>query len=900
MKENIHITRNNTLTGEFSPKGLVVPKYIGQQFIDTLNDRIYTAKGLDADSWIEASGGSSDINLEPTINDVFVTSNGVKKFECNNNFIDNIHIEGKTLVNLASHNKGIYSLIEASGNIWTNNEEGLGTYTEKDGIISYTSGTEAWTDFGSLIPVKEGSKIRFITNILESGEAQINCVAAFFKDIPKFNESNANEQKRIEVQKIELTGDLELQDHQFTVPAEAKYALFTLAFSNANTTYEFRYMLLENNEDEYVGFFNGVRSVGQDTGINLLTKNNSFNDFTFTGDLFEYGTINASLIPCPLEEALSDSKKRFRLKDSLPVEQNTSYTVFVDNKDMDIAVWYIKDGILVKDSGWLEKNLALIDTLDCDSIRFVVRPKHNNIIANKDEIFKRNTIIFGKTKDILNTFDTATINTTLRGLPNGVKDSIFKEKDKYYKIERLKEVVFSGEQNISYFNDTVMEDFVQVNLYVPEKTTRRNFNSLVSDFSSSFGNMTDRDNILLDIDSGEVVALRIAKNKLNEVSEAGVIEYLKTNPVTVVYELENFKVIELPNIKLETFANETEFFVDCGQVLTEASFEVTTSFANDINSIREEVNTLSDQNAKLSNKVDEVLKDLKAQNIMKTENVLHFEDLSISRNLDDITYNLTTQVAKANSLKNLPFNENGGGGLLEVVQVFKKNLVIGTLSHTIQRYTNTSTGMTYIRQYNFDSKLWTPWAMIYDSNNKYSHGSMVGIPATFYDNCATDLDTIKENMTTWTWTKAALVNLPPGENGGAGFFRCISAYKKSGSQCHAVQEFLNTTTNRRYCRTYNVDNAKWTAWEKPLRNADGTIPATHNADFDTITETGWHYITGPTNGPLGTAGAWFLEVITRSGGYTYQRAIRNLGGDDTLEKYERTMYNNTWTAWRSL
>lgn len=78
-----------------------------------------------------------------------------------------------------------------------------------------------------------------------------------------------------------------------------------------------------------------------------------------------------------------------------------------------------------------------------------------------------------------------------------------------------------------------------------------------------------------------------------------------------------------------------------------------------------------------------------------------------------------------------------------------------------------------------------------------------------------------------------------------------------------------------------------------LRPSDGT-------DLNTLTLTSEQYVAAPVNGPLGTTGAWYIEVKSMGSGYVYQRATRNSGGDNVLEKYERTLFNNTWTAWRSL
>ena len=115
---------------------------------------------------------------------------------------------------------------------------------------------------------------------------------------------------------------------------------------------------------------------------------------------------------------------------------------------------------------------------------------------------------------------------------------------------------------------------------------------------------------------------------------------------------------------------------------------------------------------------------------------------------------------------------------------------------------------------------------------------------------------------------------------------------------NAIQEIKNTSsTNKTNISSLQtkVDNGQ----NLKLTNNKGQIDITYGGDFNNLTNTGWHYVTNPTNSPV-SGGVWYLEVMSRDGGYIYQRATRNDNGNNNLPKYERTMYNNTWTAWREL
>ena len=187
----------------------------------------------------------------------------------------------------------------------------------------------------------------------------------------------------------------------------------------------------------------------------------------------------------------------------------------------------------------------------------------------------------------------------------------------------------------------------------------------------------------------------------------------------------------------------------------------------------------------------------------------------------------------------------------------------------------------------------------YNGTTKDSKGTNLhkSAPEYYFKNkTGCDLNTVFENVYTQTIGSQSLVNLPIGENGGYGIFECKVTYNGS-ALTHAVQKFYNTRFNIEYVRQYNFDQVKWTAWTVACGSC-----YINNMSFNDAIGDGHYYLTTCTDGPEGgTAGAWFLEVVTRRDGlYIYQRATKNVNTDEYLPKYERTYYNGTWTAWRYL
>lgn len=116
---------------------------------------------------------------------------------------------------------------------------------------------------------------------------------------------------------------------------------------------------------------------------------------------------------------------------------------------------------------------------------------------------------------------------------------------------------------------------------------------------------------------------------------------------------------------------------------------------------------------------------------------------------------------------------------------------------------------------------------------------------------------------------------------------------------------LNDINSPKYERL--MRNGVWEGWRTlagqnlKLTNNEGQIDVSSAGNFNNLVKTGWYYITSPTNSPLGNSGAWYLEVMSRDVGYVYQRATQNVNNlNDILPKYERHMYNNTWSSWREL
>lgn len=224
------------------------------------------------------TSSSSGINLTKTDNLSYNTTNGLCEFECEQEgYIDNVYMEGKTLVNLATGMKA-YALTESNGNLWNSNgSETDATCTYANGVYTFVSGTGANADFAKVIAVKPNTTYTFSVNVVETGGSYVQLKMGQFSAYPTFDLSNANAEIWLGITsttKVNIAGK---QKYTFTTSTDCKYALFTVQCENAETTFKFSdVMVLEGDYSNVeVPSFEGVNSIGQGDLIKIQNLNSN-------------------------------------------------------------------------------------------------------------------------------------------------------------------------------------------------------------------------------------------------------------------------------------------------------------------------------------------------------------------------------------------------------------------------------------------------------------------------------------------------------------------------------------------------------------------------------------------------------------------------------------------------
>lgn len=175
-------------------------------------------------------------------------------------------------------------------------------------------------------------------------------------------------------------------------------------------------------------------------------------------------------------------------------------------------------------------------------------------------------------------------------------DSIEKHADgKYYYHQRSGEVVLNGNKT---FNVSVTEsDYVRCHAslnHLGMSTPIKNTSILCDRFNKeSYSYLESRvcEGIGIKAD-GVDLGINILKSKLSTQDVQGFKQWLQANNATVVYQLAQEKVYECTNIDLITYANETNFIVESGVLSPKTTLKVHSNISNVVSLLQKKVSLL--------------------------------------------------------------------------------------------------------------------------------------------------------------------------------------------------------------------------------------------------------------------------------------------------------------------
>ena len=480
-------------------------------------------------------------NLNSGKTSSYFTTNGTKEFTCNNaGYVDNVVIEGETLVNLVRNNLSI-QIWHGDRYVIDLTECGYlkGTYT-----IFNLSNKKIYQDIGvagntstwlKSITIEPRQSITF--DIVE-GE-QISNVSGAFID----------------------------------------------GWENTDTSRtEFResIVILEGNHtDKPISYFEGLKSVGQGDNIEVLTYNKINNliedTFTYTKDMLINYT-NGEFRSVTGHYACDNYIKIEPSTDYMFVGINGNRAYYDENKQVVPPINNSYLQVLLDKTNGSKKNFSVEKSpSNARYIRITIHK--DNLVGGKAYLYKSSN------------YDHKQISTTLRSLSNGVKDTIEKRGSKYVKVQRCGEVVLDG--NVDVPNIYKPNSSLNYHRFLVSVEKTPNFGVVCCDrLGSVVDYEIEKDNILADKTySGFFITLH---NDKTGGTREGFKTWLQANPITVVYELATPQIIELPNFNPQTYKGDNTLIVNSGVIQCDASFDVCEGIRSELDVIKDKVSSLDD------------------------------------------------------------------------------------------------------------------------------------------------------------------------------------------------------------------------------------------------------------------------------------------------------------------
>ena len=194
-------------------------------------------------------------------------------------------------------------------------------------------------------------------------------------------------------------------------------------------------------------------------------------------------------------------------------------------------------------------------------------------------------------------------------------DSIEKHSDnKWYYHKRSGKVVLNGSETISLNANLTKEN----TMYFEVKNISNNELVLCDRFMKLSSGSHDEEGILGNKQYSNI-SIRILKSKLSTQDVEGFKQWLQANNVTVVYQLAQEEVYELAPLHLDSYANETLILCNSGAISPKMEFSITSH-------INELVKSQGDRISLLEEKMYKALKQVLAGDMYSLAELLYPED----------------------------------------------------------------------------------------------------------------------------------------------------------------------------------------------------------------------------------------------------------------------------------
>lgn len=502
-----------------------------QQDAEVIDARV-DFKGVAFDSLKERIDYTDKLLRNSTVSTVVTESDFTTVEATNNGYFEDVKLEGKTLVNLATQP--------------TNN----GSINNQYATISTVTNIKPSTEYTYIIRNNGSEMVKLYLNT--------NGGFDWFDLDVEANSTVIGKARTLPT----IDGDI------------------WLSLSEAETIEQnLQVVLLEGDHTQNPpSYFEGLKSVGEDTDEIVVS---SVNENLLDSNLLVYGVSNYS----NGDVEVSTTTKHIAYPKLIKVEPNTTYYSYGNLKVvtfLDANKKYIN---------WTNVSNKVTTPSNCCYVKI----RTLNELGGQLEEYKNNSYFSKQDKYIPYQSDKKRLlyyNTETQTWEKPILrewDSIEKHANgKYYYHQRSGEVVLNGSESIKCetLNDT---RFYNVKT-IPVGTFEEHVDVICDRYKGTNvkgGTSNNLDKCIYIATNGKIF---IKDNSITD--EVALKTWLQTNNVTVVYQLAQEKVYECTNIDLITYANETNFIVESGVITPKTTLKVHNNISNVVSLLQKKVSLL--------------------------------------------------------------------------------------------------------------------------------------------------------------------------------------------------------------------------------------------------------------------------------------------------------------------
>ena len=529
---------------------------------DSLKERIdYTDKLL-RDSTV------STVETESDFTTVEATSNG---------YFEDVKLEGRTLVNLWGNKSSDFSFSNQA------------TFNESTQCIEITSTANRFSNCftKNVTMFKPSTQYTLIVNVLEN---TFTTKSGFLK----VNSPDPNNDINISNATPTIIGGfIGIKKFQITTKDDLSSCSIGLRTyidnidSEVGAKLKFQIIILEGDHTQNPpSFFEGLKSVGQDIDEIVVKSVNGYGNL-FDGEL-EVGSYDE-------KTGLPIQSTNHRSINYININNSTEYYFKFNEMTLAPRVFYYD-----KNKIYISNELITTNS----DIKKITVPKNTYFIKfHIGNVSLDTSIYVGKypndVKDYINPDKKRLLyyNEETQTWEKPILrewDSIEKHSDgKYYYHQRSGEVVLNGSDDENWVQDSALTKENTIACYSSSIIDRRSgIENLICDTLSVYDVYNTDTEGIRGYSTSHSILIRVKSSKLNIINSSGFKQWLQANPVTVVYQLAEEKAYECTNIDLITYANETNYIVECGVISPKSTLKVHNNISNVVSLLQKKVSLL--------------------------------------------------------------------------------------------------------------------------------------------------------------------------------------------------------------------------------------------------------------------------------------------------------------------